>query len=362
MKASVIRAVGAGFVTEDVAIAAPIGREVLVEVRASGLCRTDHSIATKDMGIPMPVVTGHEVAGVVVAVGPGVSRVAVGDHVAACLIQSCGMCAHCLSGRPYQCQGAERLNRGEQQPPRLSSGGQPLFQAFGLGGFAERALVHENQLVPMPASMPFAQAALLGCGVVTGAGAVLNTARVAAGESVVVLGAGGVGLNAISAAKLVGAGRIVAVDVRTDALDRAVHFGATDVVDSAKDDAVAAVRAALPGGADHVFDFVGTSGVATQGYAMLGVGGGFYVIGVAGPTASVEVNLLDAVVRQGRVIGVNTGSTNHLRDIPMYIDLYQRGRFNLDDLVSHRIALDEIEDAYTKLSDPDVVRIVITSF
>lgn len=361
MRASVLRAVGAGFAVEDVTIADPIGREVLVEVRASGLCRTDHSIATKEMGIPMPVVTGHEVAGIVTGVGPGVTRVAVGDHVAACLIQACGMCARCLSGRPYQCQGVERLNRGAQDEPRLSSGGEPLFQAFGLGGFAERALIHENQLVPMPATMPFAQASLLGCGVVTGAGAVLHTANVQAGETVVVLGAGGVGLNAVSAAKLVGAGRIVAVDVRAGALATATHFGATDVVNSADTDAVAAVRELL-GGADHVFDFVGTSGVAAQGYAMLGVGGALYVIGVAGPTASVEVNLLDAVVRQPRVIGCNTGSANHFKDIPLYIDWYQRGRFDLDDLVTHEIGLDEIDKAYAKLSDPDVVRIVITSF
>jgi S-(hydroxymethyl)glutathione dehydrogenase/alcohol dehydrogenase len=354
--------VGAGFVVEDVTIADPIGREVLVEVRASGLCRTDHSIATKEMGIPMPVVTGHEVAGVVIGVGPGVTRVAVGDHVAACLIQACGMCARCLSGRPYQCQGEHRLNRGEKDEPRLSIGGEPLFQAFGLGGFAERALIHENQLVPMPATMPFAQASLLGCGVVTGAGAVLHTANVQAGETVVVLGAGGVGLNAISAAKLVGAGRIVAVDVRAGALATASHFGATDVLNSADTEAVAALQELLPGGADHVFDFVGTSDVVAQGYAMLGVGGALYVIGVAGPTASVQVNLLDAVVRQLRVIGCNTGSANHLQDIPLYIDWYQRGRLNLDDLVTNEIGLDEIDKAYTMLSDPDVVRIVITSF
>ena len=169
MKAAVIWGAGRGFSSEEIDVAKPVGREVLVDVQASGLCHTDHTIATRDIGIPMPAVTGHEVAGVVAAVGPEVSRFAAGDRVVACLIQSCGACARCLGGRPYQCLAIHRLARDPGQEPRLSKAGEPLFQAFGLGGFAERALIHENQLLALPDWMPFAQASLLGCGVVTGA-------------------------------------------------------------------------------------------------------------------------------------------------------------------------------------------------
>src|SRR6201981_4044654 len=285
MKAAIIWGVGRGFTREEIAGAKPVGREVLVDVKASGLCHTDHTIATRDIGIPMPAVTGHEVAGVVAAAGPEVSRFAVGDRVVACLIQSCGACARCLGGRPYQCLAIHRLPRDPGQEPRLSKAGEPLFQAFGLGGFAERTLVHENQLIALPDWMPFAQASLLGCGVVTGAGAVLNTAGVAAGETVVVLGAGGVGLNAVSAARLVGAGRIVAVDLHPAKLKKAAAFGATDLVNAAETDPVAAVRELLGDGADHVFDFVGTDAVVAQGMAMLAVGGALYVIGVAAGVA-----------------------------------------------------------------------------
>ena len=362
MKAAVIWGVGRGFSSEEIDVAKPVGREVLVDVKASGLCHTDHTIATRDIGIPMPAVTGHEVAGTVAAAGPEVSRFAVGDRVVACLIQSCGTCARCLGGRPYQCLAIHRLARDPGQEPRLSKAGEPLFQAFGLGGFAERTLIHENQLIALPDWMPFAQASLLGCGVVTGAGAVLNTAGVAAGETVVVLGAGGVGLNAVSAARIVGAGRIVAVDLHPGKLEKAAAFGATDLINAAETDPVEAVRELLGDGADHVFDFVGTDAVVAQGMAMLAVGGALYVIGVAGPESAVSVNLVSAVMRQTRVIGVNTGSTNPLRDIPMYIDLYRQGRLNLDDLVSREIALADLEAAYATLGDPAISRIVITSF
>jgi len=363
MKAAVIRGVGKGFATEEVNISAPIRREVLIEVRASGLCHTDYTIAMHEMGIPMPVVTGHEVSGVVLGVGPEVSRFSIGDRVVACLIQSCGACPRCLGGKPYQCMSTERLGRGPEQAPRLSGNGDALFQAFGLGGFAEQALIHENQLVALPDWMPFAQASLLGCGVVTGAGAVLNTAGVTTGETVVVLGAGGgVGLNAVSGARLVGASRIVAVDVHEQKLAKAATFGATDVVNARESDPVSAVLDLLPGGADHVFDFVGTDTVAAQGLSMLGVGGSFYVAGVSNAASSVSVNLVTAVMRQIRVIGVNTGSTNPLRDIPVYMEFYRQGRLNLDDLVSREISLDEIDAAYATLGDPQISRLVITSF
>jgi S-(hydroxymethyl)glutathione dehydrogenase/alcohol dehydrogenase len=237
-----------------------------------------------------------------------------------------------------------------------------LFQGFGLGGFAERALIHENQLAVVPKELPFAQAALLGCGVVTGAGSVLNTANVSAGDTVVIFGAGGVGLNAVSGALIAGASRIVVIDIQAKRLDAARRFGATDVIDSSKTNPVDAVRDLLPNGADHVFDFVGLKAVAEQGLAMLGVGGGLYLVGVAKPEVEIAVNIFSAIGGQKRVQGVNFGSTNFKRDAPMYAELYLQGRMNLDDLVSKKISLREVNDGYAALKDGSLTRVVVTSF
>jgi S-(hydroxymethyl)glutathione dehydrogenase/alcohol dehydrogenase len=223
-------------------------------------------------------------------------------------------------------------------------------------------LVHENQLVVVPEALPFAQAALLGCGVVTGAGAVLNTANVSAGDSVVIIGAGGVGLNAVSGARIAGASRIVVIDVQERRLEAARRFGATDVIDSTKTKPVGAVRDLLPGGADHVFDFVGLKAVSEQGLEMLGVGGGLYLVGLARPDIDIALNIMGAIAGQKRIQGVNYGSTNFKRDIPMYAALYLQGRMNLDDLVSKQIALGEVNDGYTALKDGALNRVVVTSF
>src|SRR5580698_6590026 len=241
MKALVLNAIGRGFDFEDVDIATPIGHEVLVEVQASGLCHTDLLFATHDF-VPLPAVLGHEVAGIVAAVGPNVWQFRVGDHVVGSLSQACGACARCLSGRPFQCMHPELTLRRPTDAPRLSRNGVALFQGFGLGGFAERALIHENQLAVVPKELPFPQAALIGCGVVTGAGSVLNTANVSAGDTVVIFGAGGVGLNAVSGARIAGASRIVVIDIQPKRLDAAKRFGATDLVDSTKANPREAVR------------------------------------------------------------------------------------------------------------------------
>src|ERR1700736_608724 len=247
MKALVVNALGRGFDLEDIGIATPIGREVLVNVQAAGLCHTDLLFATHDI-VPMPAVLGHEVAGIVAAVGPDVAQLRLGDHVVGSLAQSCGACARCLSGRPFQCTHPDSTLRRPTDAPRLSRNGVALFQGFGLGGFAERALVHENQLAVVPKELPFAQAALLGCGVVTGAGSVLNTANVGAGETVVIFGAGGVGLSAVSGARIAGASKIVVIDIQPKRLEEARRFGATDVIDSTTNKPIDAVRDLLPGG------------------------------------------------------------------------------------------------------------------
>jgi S-(hydroxymethyl)glutathione dehydrogenase / alcohol dehydrogenase len=256
----------------------------------------------------------------------------------------------------------ESTLRRPTDAPRLSRNGVALFQGFGLGGFAERALIHENQLAVVPKEMPFAQAALLGCGVVTGAGSVLNTANVSAGDSVVIFGAGGVGLNAVSGARIAGASRIIVIDIQAKRLDEAKRFGATDVIDSATTKPVEAVRDLLPGGADHVFDFVGLKAVAEQGLAMLGVGGGLYLVGVAKPEVEIGMNIFNAIGGQKRVQGVNFGSTNAKHDIPMYAQLYLQGRMNLDDLVSRKISLRDVNDGYAALKDGSLTRVVVTSF
>ncbi len=361
MKALVLNAVGREFDFEDVDVATPIGREVLVDVRASGLCHTDLLFANNPI-FPTPAVFGHEISGIVAEIGLEVSQFRVGDHVVGSLAQSCGSCPRCQSGHSFQCQHPEATLRRPTDPSRLSRKGQALYQGLGLGGFAERALIHENQLALVPKEMPFAQAALLGCGVVTGAGAVLNTASVAAGDTVVIFGAGGVGLNAISGARIAGASRIVVIDIQPKRLEAAKKFGATDVIDSTTTKPVEAVRDLLHGGADHVFDFVGLKAVAEQGLAMLGAGGGLYLVGVSKPEVSIDLNIFDAIGGQKRVQGVNFGSTNFKRDIPMYADFYLQGRMNLDDLVSKKIALREVNDGYAALKDGSLNRVVVTSF
>ena len=316
MKALVVNAPGHGFDLEDVQIAPPRGREVLVDVKASGLCHTDLVFATHDI-VPMPAVLGHEVAGIIAEVGPDVAQFRVGDHVVGSLAQSCGTCARCLAGRPFQCQRPESTVRPPAEAPRLSR---------------------------------------------NGVGAVLNTANVCAGDTVVIFGAGGVGLNAISGARIAGASRIVVIDIQPKRLEAARRFGATDVIDSTVTKPVEAVRDLLKGGADHVFDFVGQKVVAEQGLAMLGVGGGLYFVGVARPEISIDLNIFEAIGEQKRIQGVNFGSTNFKHDISMYAELYLQGRMNLDDLVSKRIALRDVNDGYAALKDGALNRVVVTSF
>ncbi|GAA4800382.1 zinc-binding dehydrogenase [Streptomyces ziwulingensis] len=364
MRAAVVDAPGGGFVVQDVDLARPVGREVLVEVRASGLCHTDLTLAARAAPpFEPPVVLGHEIAGVVAAVGPYATEFAVGDHVVGCLVQWCGACPDCADGRTYQCARPGATLRGAgPDGPRLSRAGSPVTQGMGLGGFAARALVHENQLTGVPRRLPFAPAALLGCGVLTGAGSVFNGARVRPGESVAVIGVGGVGLNAVGAARIAGAARIVAVDVADGTLRRARAFGATDVVNSARTDAAAAVRELTGGGVRHAFDIVGVAATTEQALRMTALGGAVHVVGLAASGGELSLSLPRLLLRQQRIQGLIMGSGNPRRDIPRYAGLYLRGDLNLDDLVSRRIGLDEIDAGYAALRDPEVARVVITSF
>ncbi|GAB2856018.1 Zn-dependent alcohol dehydrogenase [Actinocorallia aurea] len=361
MKASVTKGLGQGFVVEEVDLAEPIGHEVRVRVQASGLCHSDLSVATF-IGGEFPVVLGHEVAGIVVETGPAVTQVKVGDHVVGSLIQYCGACVNCLSGRTHICLNPDATLRAAGQGSRISWNGAPVAQGMGLGGFAQEALVHENQLAVVPDEMPWAPAALIGCGVLTGAGAVLNSADVRQGDTVVVIGAGGVGMNAVSGARIAGAEKIIVTDIEDGKLERAKAFGATHVVNSRTADPVAAVRDITGHGADHVFDVVGARPVTEQGFAMLGKGGGLYLIGVSSMDAGLDVSSIGALSSSQKVQGVYMGSSNLKKDIPYYASLYLQRRMNLDDLVSKEIGLADINAGYEMLKDGTTARVVITDF
>jgi len=362
VRAAVVNAFGRGFDIEDVEIAEPIGREVLVDVKASGLCHSDLHFAVSDFGMVPPMILGHEVSGIVSQIGPDVTEFAVGDHVVGSLVQFCGACAACLSGHTVSCLRPEETLRTADAPPRLSRNGEPILAAMGTAGFAEQALIHENQLVKIDPAVPFPEASVLGCGTITGAGAVLNAAGVRAGDTVAVIGLGGVGLNVVSGARLVGASRIIGVDVNDEKLELARAFGATDGVNAGDGDAVAAVRAISDGGVDHAFEVIGRKETAEQAVAMLRVGGTASLIGIHGVGATIEIDVNGLLREQKKVNGVYMGASNIKRDIPFYASLFLQGRFNLSDLISSEIAIDDINDAYEKLHSGKTARTVITRF
>jgi len=363
MKAAVLNALNGLFDVEEVEVDAPRGREVLVEVKASGLCHSDLHFAENNFGVVLPAVLGHELAGVVKEVGPDVREFAVGDHVVGSLIQYCGQCKACLAGKTYQCAHPEATLRTPEEPQRLSRDGQPLTPVFGTAAFAEYALVHENQLAKVPKALPFPQASILGCGCITGIGAAINTARVRPGDTVAVIGVGGVGLNVISGAKLAGAARIIAIDLQSSKEELARRFGATDFVNAGAGDPVAATRALTDGGVDHAFEVIGLQQTSEQAVRMLCKGGEAYMIGLHKPGGKINIDVLaELIANQGGVRGVVMGSTNIKHDIPMYAELYLQGRLNLDDLISREINISQINEAYQELKQGAIARSVITCF
>ena len=363
MKAAVLNKISETFDIEDIQIDKPKGREVLVEIKASGLCHSDLHMAENDFGVPLPAVFGHELAGIVKEIGPDVREFKVGDHVVGSLVQYCGHCEACLGGRTYQCLHPEETMRGPDDGQRLTRDGQPVTPVFGTSAFAEYSLVHENQLARVPDELPFPQASILGYGCVTGAGAAINTADMKPGDTVAVIGVGGVGLNVISGAHLAGAARIIAVDMQPAKEELARKFGATDFVNAGEDDAVEAVRALTGGGVDHAFEVIGLRSTSEQSLKMARKGGGAYLIGIHKPDSPIAVDvLMDLIINQVTVKGVYMGSTNIKHDIPMYANLYLQGRFNLDDLISREINISEINGAYQELKKGAIARSVITSF
>ncbi|MDA8046769.1 MAG: Zn-dependent alcohol dehydrogenase [Actinomycetota bacterium] len=341
-------------VIDDIEVGRVGPHEVLVRTVAAGLCHSDLHFIGGVYPYPLPAVLGHESAGVVEAVGDQVSGLKAGDHVVSCVSGFCGACKYCLTGRPYICDKVG-LTRAPGSPPRLARGDQALFQFFDLASFSERLLVHEHLLVKIRPDMPLEKAALIGCGVQTGVGAVINTARVRPGDTVAVIGCGGIGLNAIQAASIVGASRVIAVDRLPEKLDLARTFGATDTVDAGAGDPVAAVQELTGGGVDHSFEAIGLKVTAEQAFAMLGKGGTATVIGMVPIGQRLEIDATQLISGK-RLQGSNMGSNRFRVDMPQYVDWYMSGRLKLDELISATMPLEKINDGFAALQAGRVAR------
>lgn len=352
VKAALLEKVGAPLVIDEVELDSPREGEVLVQVRASGLCHSDLSYIDHDYGFRLPIVLGHEVAGVVAEVGPGVRSLAPGDHVVTCLSGHCGLCTMCVQGKTWLCTEQHRvLGRSKGMPTRISRGGARVTQSAHIGGLAERVLVSELATVRVRSDLPLDRAALLGCSVVTGVGAATKAACIHAGDKVVVVGCGAVGLNIVQGARLAGAGFVVAVDVDDAKLGLAVQFGADAVVDAQAGDAVAAVRELTGGGADHAFEVVGVAKTAAQATKMAAKGGSVYLVGQPTPQVEYAFNAFDLVTSAKSVQGVLMGATQFRLDIPRYADLYGRGRIKLDELVGQHVRLEDVNKAFQAMRD-----------
>ena len=352
MRAALLHAPREPLTIEEIDVSKPRRSEVLIRTAASGLCHSDLHYADGVYPFKPPAVLGHESAGVVEAVGEDVSYVKPGDHVITCFSVFCGKCHYCLSGHMSLCKGAG-TRRGAEDEPRLSRRGQPVTQFANLGGFAEQMLVHENAVVKIRPDMPLDRAALIGCAVMTGMGAVFRTAAVPPGSDVAVIGCGGVGLCAINGALLAGANKIIAVDRLPAKLALAREFGATHTVDASQGDPVAQVREL--GGVDYAFEAIGTKRTVEQGWAMLRPRGVATVIGMLPADQRVEIPGFDLLAEK-KLQGTSMGSNQFRLDMPRFIDFYLAGRLKLDALISHRTKLDTINDAMAALRTGEVAR------
>lgn len=342
----------------DVDVASILPQEVRVRTAATGICHSDrHGQTGGNPALETPVVLGHEAAGVVTEIGSAVSSVRPGDHVVVAPAGSCGMCGWCSRGLSQHCTHLAR-EREPGQGSRLARGGSAVTQFVGIGGFAEEMLVRESSLAVVPTAMPLDKAALLGCAVITGLGAVRHSARVAFGDTVAVIGCGGVGLSAVQGALLCGASRVVAVDRMPEKLNLASALGATDVVDASQEDPVQAVLE-LTGGVDHALEVVGRSETIAQAVAMLGTRGTATVVGLphAGDTVTVPTGVFLA---EKRIQGSRLGGTRLRVDVPLYARMHLSGRLDLDVLMGRTIDLSSVADALDELDSSTVARTVVT--
>jgi len=358
MKAAVLHQPKTPLVIEDIAIGKPGPREVLVRTAAVGVCHSDLHFLDGAYPYPMPVVLGHEAAGVVEQVGSDVRTVKPGDHVITCLSAYCGHCEHCLTGHLSLCVEPDTRRREGEEPRLMGRQGGPMNQFVNLSAFAEQMLIHEHALVAIRRDMPLDRAALIGCAVTTGMGAVMHTANVRPGETVAVIGCGGIGLATINGAAIAGAGRIIAIDRMPGKLELARQFGATDVIDAGSNDAVDAVRALTGGGVHHAFEAIGLKQTAEQAFAMLRRGGTATVIGMIAPGVKIELKGSD-FLGEKRIQGSMMGSNRFPVDMPRMVDFYMAGKLRLDELISQRLQLGQINDAFGELRRGELARSVI---
>ncbi len=358
VKAAMFRGPKTELTIEDIQLDKPGPREILVKTVACGVCHSDLHFVDGLYPMAAPAVLGHEPAGIVEEVGSQVTYVKPGDHVIACLSVFCGVCEYCMSGRPSLCQSPD-TKRKPGEPSRLSQNGEPVHQGLNLAAYADKMLLHENAVVKIRDDMPLDRASLIGCGVTTGLGAALNTVHIPAGASVVIIGCGGVGLSALQGARIVGAGKIIAVDAHAWKFDLAQKLGATHCIDARAGDPVAAVQALTGGGADFVFECIGLVPTVQQAIAMTGRGGTAVLVGVVPIQHLVPFSAADLTLQEKKITGSYMGSNRFRFDMPKYIDFYLDGRLRLDEMISSRIPLGEVNDAFDRMRKGEAARQVI---
>lgn len=355
VKGVIARSKGAVVEVVDIVIPDPGPYEVIVDIQACGVCHTDLHYRQGAINDDFPFLLGHEAAGVVESVGNQVSQVKPGDYVVLNWRAVCGTCRACAKGEPWYC-----FNTHNASQKMTLTDGTELTPALGIGAFADKTLVHEGQCTKVDPQAPPASAALLGCGVMAGFGAAVNTAGVARGDSVAVFGCGGVGNAAIAGAKIAGATKIIAVDIDDKKLDWAKGFGATDFINSTKQDPVDKIRQLTNGfGADIVIDAVGSPQTYRQAFYARDLAGTVVLVGVPNPDLNIELPLIDIFGRGGALKSSWYGDCLPARDFPMLIDLYNQGLFNLGDFVSEKIGIDEVEKAFEKMEKGEVLRSVV---
>jgi len=356
MKAAVLREVGKPLQIEDVKISKPGPHEVLIRTAAAGVCHSDLHFIEGKYPHPLPAVLGHESAGIVEQVGSEVRTVKPGDHVITCLSAFCGHCEFCVGGRMSLCVSPD-TKREKDAEPRITSDAGPILQYLNLSSFAEHMLIHEHACVAIRKDMPLDRAALIGCGVMTGVGAVFHTSNVRPGETVAVIGCGGVGLAAINGAAMAGAGRIIAVDMAPGKENLAKSMGATDFVLGGPD-AVKQIIEMTGGGVHHSFEAIGLAVTAEQSFNMLRRGGTANIIGMI-PVGQ-TINLMGAAfLGEKRIQGSLMGSNRFPVDMPRLVDAYMAGKLHLDDMISRRIKLEQVNEAFEEMKTGAVARSVI---
>jgi S-(hydroxymethyl)glutathione dehydrogenase/alcohol dehydrogenase len=358
MKAAVFHGPKQPLSIEDVELDKPQQHEVLVRTVASGVCHSDLHFVDGFYPYPAPAVLGHEAAGIVEEVGKGVTYLKPGDHVIACLSVYCGECEECMSGHPNRCSNKAATQRDPKDKPRITQKGKLINQFLDLSSYCEKMLVHEHALVKINPEIPLDRAALVGCGVTTGVGAALNTAKVAPGSTVAVFGCGGVGLAAIQGARIAGARKIIAVDMFEGKLAMAKRLGATDSVDASNSDPVDEIRKMTGGGVDYSFEAIGLKKAAEQAFNALKPGGTATVIGMIPVGQKVELDGY-MFLTERKLQGSNMGSNRFRIDMPRYLDFYLQGRLKLDEMISRRGKLEDVNEAFRAMKAGEVARTVL---